>query len=170
MCRWSVRYFVMSKGRWENYGLEWPPGERPCTTCREMLSFSQFHKHASCLHGVNTVCKACRKPLSKGQWRKLPVEKRLWQQAKSRSKKLSREFTIVESDIRIPEVCPVFHVPFSNVPRSPYAPSIDRLDSKRGYTPDNIIIMTVRANLLKNDGTIREFEALLTFLKLKNGT
>jgi len=89
----------------------------------------------------------------------------MFQSAKYRAGKLGREFAIAESDIFIPDVCPVFHIPFSSVPRSPYAPSIDRLNSKKGYTPDNIIVMTVRANMLKNNGTMKEFEAIVNFLK-----
>jgi hypothetical protein len=130
-----------------------------------MLPFSEFHKHANCIHGVNTVCKTCRKSVSEKQWRSVSVKKRMLQRAKSRAKRLNRDFTLVESDISIPEVCPVFHIPFSSTPRSPHVPSIDRLDSSKGYTPDNIVIMTVRANLLKNNGTRKEFEAIVAFLK-----
>jgi hypothetical protein len=41
--------------------------------------------------------------------------------------------------------------------RSPRAPSIDRIDSKKGYTPDNCQLITYIANCAKNQFTVDEF-------------
>jgi len=46
-----------------------------------------------------------------------------------------------------------------------HSPSIDRKDSKKGYTPDNIWVISNRANTLKNDATIQELELLVENLK-----
>jgi hypothetical protein len=36
------------------------------------------------------------------------------------------------------------------------APSIDRIDNSKGYTKDNIMIVSTKLNLLKKDATIDE--------------
>jgi hypothetical protein len=41
--------------------------------------------------------------------------------------------------------------------------SIDRIDSSRGYEPDNIIVISNKANRMKNDGTIEELKLLADF-------
>ena len=43
--------------------------------------------------------------------------------------------------------------------------SIDCMNPKDGYTPDNIAIMSWRANHVKNDGTAEEHEKIAIFMK-----
>ena len=76
-----------------------------------------------------------------------------------------REFTISIEDIVIPSVCPILCVPIERIRNSPYAPSIDRIDSSAGYTPDNIMVMSKRANTLKNNMTYDEAMKLAFFLR-----
>ena len=45
--------------------------------------------------------------------------------------------------------------------RCPDLISIDRIDSSRGYTPDNVQLVTIAANKAKNDLTEREFDELV---------
>ncbi len=48
-------------------------------------------------------------------------------------------------------------------------PTLDRIDSSRGYTPFNIAILCYRCNRLKSDGTIRDFNAVTRFLREHQG-
>jgi hypothetical protein len=48
---------------------------------------------------------------------------------------------------------------------NPKAPSIDRVDSSKGYIPNNIEIICVRCNLVKTDGTIAEHELIVQYMK-----
>jgi predicted RND superfamily exporter protein len=49
-----------------------------------------------------------------------------------------------------------------------YTPSLDRIDSKKGYTPDNVWVISHRANQIKNDATIEELKLITENLeKLK---
>lgn len=65
--------------------------------------------------------------------------------------------------------CPVFNRPFvhSGV-RHPDLPSLDRFDSTRGYTPDNVAIISWRANSLKNNATWEELRALANWARRRH--
>ena len=49
------------------------------------------------------------------------------------------------------------------------SPSIDRLDSSKGYTPSNIWIISARANRIKSDATLVELKMLVAALERKYG-
>lgn len=87
--------------------------------------------------------------------------------ARHRARTKGWEFSITTADIHIPEVCPVLGIPLfrGNGKSGPNSPSIDRIDSSKGYTPDNIHVISHRANTIKNDATIDELEALIKYLK-----
>lgn len=131
---------------------------KECTKCGVEKPYASFHKHKTCKGGVNTVCKDCRKPLSKKQYDKETQEYRLWYRAKSRAKKARIPFDIDIDDIEIPLVCPVLGTPMD-------VPSLDKHEPSLGYIKGNIVVMSNRANVLKNNGTIEEFEKLLAYLK-----
>lgn len=67
-------------------------------------------------------------------------------------------FTISVEDIVIPAYCPVFGTPLTS-------PSLDRFDNDQGYTPDNIRVISRRANLIKSDATADEIEAVLRYMQ-----
>ena len=83
----------------------------------------------------------------------------------ARAKRAGRENTLTLTDIVIPDVCPVLGIPLHREERGTWmnAPSVDRIDSSRGYTPDNIIIVSRRANILKRDATPDEMRKLAEF-------
>ena len=45
------------------------------------------------------------------------------------------------------------------------SPSLDRLDSSLGYTPENVWWISYRANRLKNDSTLEELEKLVKAIR-----
>lgn len=143
----------------------WPDGHKRCTDCKEIKPFSEYHKHATAMFGYNTVCKPCRLPLSKRHWAEKTYEKKMFERAKERANRFGREFDIELSDIVIPERCPIFNVPFIQESNHDYSPSLDRIDSSRGYTKDNIMVVSRRANVLKNNMTLQECEMILDHLK-----
>lgn len=93
----------------------------------------------------------------------------LLKQARQRAKDKGLEFTLTLEDIKIPLVCPIMNEPLQYVKGaySDYSPSIDRIDSSKGYTKDNIQIISSIANRMKWNSTN---EQLIQFAKgiLKN--
>lgn len=78
--------------------------------------------------------------------------------AKVRAKKKGLEFSLtVEDLLPMPVECPGCKDPhplwYGGGPRREDTASIDRLDSTRGYVPDNVWITCCRFNRIKNDAT-----------------
>lgn len=91
--------------------------------------------------------------------------KRLYIAAKQRAKLSRIEFTIKETDIIIPELCPIMGIPITNIyglGRQATNASIDRIDSNIGYTPTNIWIISDLANRMKQDATKEQLIAFST--------
>ena len=108
------------------------PVVKVCKKCGETKQLSSFHKHRGCKYGYNTVCKECRKPISQREWSIKPYQQKILSRAKSRAAKRGLEFNLTIEDIIIPAICPVFKKPI-------VVPSIDRIDSSKGYVRGNIV-------------------------------
>lgn len=153
----------MQELRWAGHGSDWPEGHRPCMKCKKMLSLTEFHKHSGCRGGYNSVCKECRKPLSAKNYLTHTTQYKLWYRAKRRATERNQEFLISLEDVIVPDVCPVFKTPF--VENTPYAASLDRKDSTKGYIKGNIQVISNRANIIKNDATLDELKALVQYMQ-----
>lgn len=92
------------------------------------------------------------------------VENRLFNSTKHSAIKRNIEHKITKQDIKdnISKYCPILNVPFNfdYDGYSPYSPSIDRIDTTKGYTPGNIQIISIKANRMKSNATKEE---LLSF-------
>lgn len=94
--------------------------------------------------------------------------KRLVQAAKVRAKRKGIEFNLTFDDIIIPDKCPVLGIELTshvNKRLQDNSATIDRIDSTKGYTTDNVIVVSWRANRLKNDASIDEMEKIMLFYK-----
>lgn len=83
-------------------------------------------------------------------------ERKLFNAAKNRAKTKGLEFTICKEDISIPKTCPLLGVELSMWGDKDYSPSLDRLDNTKGYTPDNIWVVSFKANRMKNTASKAE--------------
>ena len=88
----------------------------------------------------------------------------IWKRAKSRALKNNLEFNIEESDIIIPDICPLLEIPIILGDKNNYenTPSLDRIDNSKGYIKGNIWVISKKANSMKNSATFKE---LSTFCK-----
>lgn len=88
----------------------------------------------------------------------------LWSGAKTRAMRSDVAFEITIEDIpEIPEICPLLGSPlFKNgKTHSANSPSLDRIDSRFGYLKWNIHVISRRANVIKNNASVEEFELIL---------
>lgn len=84
--------------------------------------------------------------------------------ARERALLYGYDFDIQDSDIVIPEKCPLLNVPFvlGEKGNYEYTPTIDRIDNNKGYTKDNIWIITKKANAMKNSASFDELNTFCT--------
>jgi hypothetical protein len=163
-----------------------PP--RTCRRCGQDKPIEQFNPDRTRKDGYRNYCRTCAREYVR-DWKlrhpdkvkeynrlsrsgaSLTVEGRaanLWHQAKRRSKNRGLEFSIdkdwVIAGIRRGQ-CSLTGVRFDLAPTQKYhynprAPSLDRRDSKQGYTPDNVRIVCMAMNLALHEFGEEFFELL----------
>jgi hypothetical protein len=87
---------------------------------------------------------------------------------RSSAKKRGIEFDLDVTDLNrlgFPISCPILGMPlkFNNGKPKDNSYSVDRIDSNIGYTPDNIVIISYKANRLKSDATLIELKRISNF-------
>ena len=100
------------------------------------------------------------------RWKNRAPEMYMLSAAKHRAKRDGLVFTLEVHDIVIPTVCPVLGIPiaFSTGREKGSSPSLDRVDNTKGYTAENVRVISNRANLLKRDGTEEEHRAIADYI------
>lgn len=85
--------------------------------------------------------------------------------AKKRAKERGLAFDLDAHALTIPEKCPVLGIPiFVGLGKlTDNSPTIDRIDNKGGYTKDNILVCSYRANRIKSDATCDELIRIVNF-------
>jgi len=96
----------------------------------------------------------------------------MYHRSKSRALAKGLEHTITVEDIHIPDKCPLLGIALKDNTgqgkgNNPTSPSLDRLDSSKGYTPDNIWVISNRANEIKSNATLEELEQIARGLRAK---
>ena len=119
---------------------------RECTNCGKLFEITS----------KMTLCKPCNSNRVKSQ----TPEWKMHQRAKQRCKKKGLEFDLTVSDIVIPDVCPVLGINLNmNSGKSGAynnSPSLDRIDNNKGYTKDNVWVISQKANAMKGAASAEE--------------
>ena len=78
--------------------------------------------------------------------------------AKRRAKQLGLDFNLEESDVIVPEVCPILglELVLNEGKLCAASASLDRIDSSKGYVKGNVWIISHKANAMKNNATAEE--------------
>lgn len=149
-----------------------PEKWRICDVCniqKNIWQFSLLDKTRTTTTEHRTTCKNCSRALKEKERRnrdwKVDAAKLLYKNIKSRCKRTGKEFSINLEDIIIPEKCPVFGFELKREDKKTwmFAPSVDRIDSSKGYINGNIIVVSRRANILKRDSTPDELRKLADY-------
>lgn len=126
---------------------------RECTKCHKL-----FKKTSKTV----TLCNECNSSRVKST----SPESKMLQRAKNRAGAKNLEFNLKLEDIKIPEYCPIMGIKLECCSGKPggkkNSPSLDRIKSNKGYTKDNIMVISHLANMMKSMATEQE---LLIFAK-----
>lgn len=125
-----------------------------CIKCGVTLTSDNWYK---CLQkSGNRKCKECCKKDATSRLNNLSDAQYLWELARQRARANGREFTISIEDVeRVDtDICPLMEIPINRYPTvpnrkytiNPDAKSLDRIDANKGYTPDNIRVISWAAN------------------------
>lgn len=98
-----------------------------------------------------------------------PIPVSLFNRAKYRAKKKNIPFDLRKEDVVVPDLCPILGIPLKrgSVKNHDAAPSLDRIDTTRGYTRGNVAVISNRANTIKNNATPQELQAVYLWLQEK---
>lgn len=154
--------------------------QKTCSKCGLQKEKKEFTKGTRFKDGLQPWCRECVKGYSKEekhreQCRTLKRKRRenpeyrrrecegqkarcdanlpkyLLELARRRAKDFALPFNLGITDIVIPEACPVLKKPMLR--RTRYAPTVDRIVPELGYVKGNVVVISYRANAMKNDAT-----------------
>lgn len=159
---------------------------KKCNHCKkekEDIEFPQ-RKYKSGKIGLDYRCYECKRKSNRERLRKKRAsakyrnkererayqnrlknpEKAMHRRSKKRAKSKGIAFDIKVKDIHIPDRCPLLNIPIEvqKGGANDFSPSLDRIDSTRGYVQGNIWVISRLANIMKAHATI---DQLLLFSK-----
>ena len=140
--------------------------DNKCVTCCRMRDRARYPKRRSAHKAYYEANKIFIRAYSRDRSRKKHMADpryKMLSSAKHRAKKAGRECTLTLSDILIPEFCPLLGTKITTGSRQvkSNSPTVDRKDSAKGYTPDNIWVISWRANRIKSDSTLDELKLVV---------
>ena len=161
-----------------------------CNECKCEKPLTEFTKNKASPDGLQYKCRPCDVAYQAKRRADNPQKRRAYEKqylnnkrqdfefrlimllnaSKQRARNKNREHTITVNDIKeiYPKdgCCPIFgmKLEFNSAGFRENSPSIDRIDSTKGYTPDNIQIISWKANRIKGYATVQELEMLLAYL------
>ena len=157
-----------------------------CSACKTMHPRSDFGKDRNGPEGLTYACKAVivernrkahdrqkltinarhkarRRQIKLSDDRVIWALKKLIADARRRAVARGLEFRLSPNDLVAPLNCPIFRTALvyqADVARLPNSASLDRIDSRLGYTPENVWIISWRANQIKSDATPNELRTV----------
>ena len=150
-----------------------------CDTKKDLLDFPTYIRANKTYH--HYTCNTCFNPSKYYQDNKQKILQRavaerlknpgkfMFRAARARARRDGLEFNITVEDIEIPNTCPVFGIPLK-VNRLEDgrrdSPSLDRIDPLKGYTKDNIQVISNFANTMKQNATAEELLAFARWVVL----
>ncbi len=129
---------------------------RQCTSC--LYLFKRTSKTV-------TLCPSCNSGRVKTQCAKT----RMYRRAKRRAFEKGLTCTITPEDIHIPERCPILDIPLYTTEGKSgaykHSPSLDRIDSSKGYEPENIWVISQLANAMKSNATVEDLKKFAEWIE-----
>lgn len=154
----------------------------PCGNCKELKTCDDFYilgnrkKYDTSRKGRKDILGNFRgitcKNFNISKYKQQVNEMKLLWGAKKRSNMNGRECNIDVNDIDIPKRCPILGIELKeNIgagkyggSTNPNAPSLDRVDNRKGYVKQNVAVISRQANSIKGDGDLMDFLSIAAFI------
>ena len=98
----------------------------------------------------------------------LAQKRKMLERAKARAVKKNIPFNLTLDDFELPATCPVLGTEIllgTDYATRDQAPSLDRVIPALGYVKGNVIVISYRANRIKNDATVTELSRVAEFFE-----
>lgn len=149
-----------------------------CSSCSEYLPITSFYVLNRRKSGARTdilnqqrgsSCKKCNIL----KYTRLDQRRKMLYAARHHAKEKGVQCSLSIEDIVIPSHCPVLGLELKakvghgrpNCRDLASSPSIDRVVGALGYIPGNVNVISTRANHLKSNGTLEEFQAIFRYMQ-----
>jgi len=162
-----------------------------CKTCKEEKLPTEFSLNNAAKDRLQYSCRACDNKRQTQRREKNLVAHLEYHRKYQRNKRLNFDYRLQmlinaskqrarlndrEHDINVDDIkaiypvdgcCPIFgmKLEFNGAGFRDSSPSIDRIDSTKGYTRDNIQIISWKANRIKGAASLQDLEMLVAYLK-----
>lgn len=157
-----------------------PENHQKCNKCNEIFHFENFNLCYKSKSGYQSTCKKCIKKYrenkrnimknSNEEQRKILCFKQILAGIRHRCNKKGWKYDLdIDFILSIaPNICPIFGIKFTflenkNNEQLWSSPSIDRIDNNKHYLKDNVIVISRRANTIKNCSNLEELRKLSEF-------
>jgi len=137
-----------------------------CSSCRKTKPLNEFGRQKDRQDGRRSHCKLCirdynkTKAKSRGNWWKKSNETLLGKfqyfRQSSRRRKLKWNLSF-EDFSKIPQVCYYTGLPLTLKRNNDHTLSLDRINSRVGYTKNNVVFCCSAVNYMKSDLTLKDF-------------
>lgn len=156
--------------------------QKVCSKCKQEFGASLFFKHSATKDGLHSWCKSCCKEGNNKSREKVnsKIESRavvFLRNAKKSAIKRNNEFDLTVEDIvdfwhQQNKICAYSGIEMTLESGKLNTVSIERIDSKIGYTKDNTILVCQAVNRMKSDFAYNDFfnlcKMVTTFLGDEN--
>jgi len=146
---------------------------KTCRSCGVEKPLSEFYRKGA---GRTAHCIECTKIKVRTeeyrtyqrryQKENTSLEQAMLNRSKSRAKRKAFEHNIELDDISIPNNCPLLGIPLFKGEDSVQenSPTLDRIDSSKGYIKGNVWVISYKANTIKSNATPEELLTIATRL------
>ena len=142
---------------------------KKCTVCDEIKDAEHFGSDTRNSDGLDSCCKACENKQAKARRDKWSLEQFLrhrYNGACERAKKKGKPLELVFDDLmnlwnNQRGLCALTGIKMTHKSEGIYNGSIDRIDSSKGYTVDNIQLVTKIAQTIKWDNDMETLKLLM---------
>lgn len=146
-----------------------------CSVCSRHKPLDEFNRASKAWDGLAGWCRQCSATKNKEKYHKYSNKtmKAVFREMKTRSAKRGWDFAITEGCVnqlwaKQNGRCYYSGVELTTSISDPNKMSIDRIDSTKGYIRDNVVLCTVRINLMKRDMSMQEFLTVILRISLSN--
>jgi hypothetical protein len=140
--------------------------DNACKNCHKRRAASYYAANAETVkknHQIYYAAQSVQVKSRRYEWKCNNIAKYLFRCAKKRAKRKGFLFNIDVLDIVVPKTCPILGITLSLSRGKPAenSPSVDRIDSAKGYVKGNVRVISYRANKLKNNATLEELQMIV---------